>query len=328
MPTEKQTVFNGRDCMPSIECTFFRDSHDRWGQRVATTWDKLAERCARHDEGTKDGPALSAGLFDGPRGNATLTHRTLVALDIEEHRTTGEVPIAAQEMADYLTVRRIKSVLWTTHSHTADKPRYRVVLPLAEPIAYVPDIDPYIAAAVAAELRCAGVCDASKYGAASLFYLPRHAAGAPYWWSNNGGEIMSNGRLETAALMAAQRIATDEAEAAALRRAHALPPEVMERINGFNNTHAVPVLLDRYGYQRDGTRWRSRYQHGQGATSVLPDGKVWTSFSESDAQAGVGQRPARPSSQCACWGDAFALYVHYQFRNNFRAALAAIPDRE
>lgn len=311
--------------MPSIECTFFRDSHDRWGQRAATTWDKLAERCSRHDEGTKDGPALSAGLFDGPRGNATLTYRTLVALDIEEHRTTGEVPIAAQAMADYLTVRRIKSVLWTTHSHTADKPRYRVLLPLAEPIAYVPDVDPYIAAAVAAELRVAGVCDASKYGAASLFYLPRHPPNAQnFMGATIAGEIMSNGRLETAALMAAQAIATDEAEAAALRRAHALPPEVMAQIEAYNAAHDLYAELERYGYVRDGTRWRSRYQHGQGATSVLPDGKVWTSFSDSDAQAGVGQRPARPSSQCACWGDAFALYVHYQFRNNFRAALAAL----
>lgn len=308
-----------------INCTFFRDSFDRWGRRVSTTWDALAARCCDHRIGDKDGPALSCGLFSGARGNATLTHRTLVALDIETHRVTGEVPLDVIEAVRYLEQRHIRSVVWTTYNHTTDAPRYRVLLPLPAPIEHDPETDPFLSAVVAAELRFSGVADASKFGAASLFFLPRHAADAERWFAVSiDGDLMDIGRLQTAALMAAQGVARDEAEEAARRRANALPPEIVERIAAYNATHSLPERLERYGYRRNGNRWRSRYQHGIASTSILPDGMTWTSFSESDAQAGVGHRPQRASSQCACWGDAFALYVHYEHRNNFRAALAAL----
>lgn len=308
------------------KATFFRDSHDRDGVRVDAPWSQIVERCTRHEIGAKDGPAICAGIFDGTRSNASLVERTLVGLDIESNNATGEVPIPVDAMVDYLTARRVQCVVWTTHSHLPDRPRYRVLLPLETPIPYQPDIDPYISAAVAAELRCIGVCDQSKYGAASLFYLPRHPAGAEHKAISIAGSLMSNARIETAAMVFAQRIAQDEAERAALRRARALPPEIVTKINAYNETHGLAVELERNGYRRDGMRWRSRYQHGQGATTILPDGKTWVSFSESDAQAGVGQRPARASSQCAAFGDAFALFVHYQWNGNFRAALNALPD--
>jgi len=308
-----------------ISATFFRDSHDRHGVERRVEWSALVQRCLRHDVGDKDGPALSCATFSGPRGNANLVNRTLVALDIEASGATGEIPLDVASMVAALAARRVECVLWTTHSHTLARPRYRLLLPLAEPIAYQPDIDPYIAASVAAELRVSGVADPSKFGAASLFYLPRHAPDAPHESHYIPGNVMSNGRLETAALIAAQGVAQSEAERAALRRANAMPPELLAKIERYNTTHPLTGELQRFGYIRDGMRWRSRYQHGQGATSVLPDGRVWTSFSESDAQAGVGQRPAKPSSQCACWGDSFALYVHYEHNNNSRAALSSIP---
>lgn len=306
--------------------TFFRDSHDRYGQCVDVPWSQIAERCVRHEAGDKDGPAICCGVFNGSRGNANLVERTLVGLDIETNQTTGEVPIPVDAMVDYLIARRVRCVVWSTHSHTPDAPRYRVLLPLEAAIPYQPEIDPWISAAVAAELRCIGVCDQSKYGAASLFYLPRHPAGAEHKAMEVTGELMSNARLETAALVFAQRIAADEAERAAMRRAAALPPEVMAKIERYNTAHPLVAELERYGYRRDGMRWKSRFQHGQGGTVILDDGRTWVSFSESDAQAGIGQRPARASSQCSAFGDAFALYVAYTHNGNFRAALNSLPD--
>jgi hypothetical protein len=193
-------------------------------------------------------------------------------------------------------------------------------------MAYQPDIDPFLSAAAACQLRCHGVADPSKFGAASLFYLPRHRDGFPFNYATIAGEPVDSGLLITMATTMAERVAQDEAEIAARRRANAMPPEIMARIEAYNANHAIPDQLARYGYRRDGMRWRSRYQHGIGATSVLPDGKVWTSFSQSDADAGVGQKPMRPSSQCACWGDAFALFVHYEHAGSFRRALAALGD--
>lgn len=311
----------------AIACTFFRDSHDRYGRRATPSWSALVGRCTRHDEGLKDGPALACATFDGPRCNASLVARSMVALDIEASRTTGEVPVAFDATVAHLSGRRVRSVMWTTHSHSVDAPRYRVLLPLSEPVDYAGDIDPFLGAAAAAQLGVHGVSDPSKFGAASLFYLPRHPLGsAVHQAMETTGDAVDAGLLLTMATTMAERVAQDEAEIAARRRLAALPPEIVAVIAAYNATHAIGDMLARYGYQRDGSRWRSRYQHGQGATTILPDGSVWVSFSESDAAAGIGQRPARASSQCAAFGDAFALYVAYEHNGNFRAALAALES--
>ena len=65
-----------------IHCTFFRDCRDRYGRAVAVSWSKLAARCICHEEGEKDGPALTCCTFQAgqPRGNRSVVTRTLVAL--------------------------------------------------------------------------------------------------------------------------------------------------------------------------------------------------------------------------------------------------------
>ena len=124
----------------------------------------------------------------------------------------------------------------------------------------------------------------------------------------------------------AQRVAQTEAELAARRQARQLSPETRALIDGYNTAHPLHAQFARYRYRREGNRFKSRYQHAesQGATVILPDGKTWASFSSSDADAGVGNRPARRSSQAACWGDSFALFVHYEHGGYFRAALASL----
>lgn len=310
-----------------IPCTFYQASWDRHGVRAQPTWAALVARCTDHREGDKDGPALACATFSGTRGNASLEARSMVALDIEANPRTGEVPVSFKDCTDLLSAKRIRAVCWTTHSHTADAPRYRIVMPLSEPIAYTPDIDPFIASSCAAQLRIHGVCDPSKFGAASLFYLPRHRADSvDHACAVIEGDALDNGLLMTMATTSAEGVAQDMAAVAARRAANALPPEIAARIAAYNDEHPLNVMLALYAYTRDGARWRSRYQHGIGATTILPDGKQWVSFSESDASAGVGTRPAKASSQAACWGDAFALFVHYEHNNNFRRALEALES--
>lgn len=309
----------------AISCTFYRGSWDNQGQRVDTTWDRLAARLLRHEEGNKDGPALSVATFSGIRRNENLVARSMVALDIETSGTTGEVPISFADMAAYLTARRVRAVAWSTHSHAVDGPRYRILMPLSAPVPWQPEIDPFLSAACAAQLRCHGVSDPSKFGAASLFFLPRHPPGGLHCAQLIDGDPIDTGLLLTMATTMAERVAQDEAEIAARRRANAMPPEILARIEAYNASHPISEALARYGYQREGNRWRSRYQHGQGATTILADGSAWVSFSASDADAGVGSKPSRASSQCAAWGDSFSLLVHYEHRGNFRAALATLP---
>lgn len=309
-----------------IESTFFRDSHDVVGVRVAARWSALAQRCSVHLIGVKDGPAISCGIFDGPRGNASLVARALIALDVETNPVTGEIPIRPQTCAQVLTRTRIRAVIWTTYNHTDDAPRYRVLMPLSQRLDYDPEIDVHLSAVVANTLHLTGVCDSSKYGAASLFFLPRYAGNAAPFNAIIEGEPLDVARAQTFALSMAQGYERQAAEAAARRAANALPPEIVACIEAYNAAHAIPDALAGYGYARDGRRWRSRYQHGIGATTVLPDGKTWVSFSESDAHEGVGNRPARSSSQCACFGDAFSLFVHYEHGGNFRRALASLQS--
>jgi len=309
-----------------LSCSFFRDSHDAYGRLVNTTWQKLCNRLADHQVGEKDGPALTCGTFlpGQRRGNASLTQRTMVALDVESSRDGRHVPPAFDATVRHITALRVKAFCWTTHSHSPAAPRYRVLMPLGRALPYDAEIDVAMSAVVSAELRLYEVCDQSKFGAASLFYLPRHREGSEFMAVAIEGNPIEVGQLQTSALTRAQQVEASAAEAAARRAANALDPELQARIEQYNQSHPLIDRLRTYGYQRDGNRWRSRYQHGQGATTVLPDGMTWVSFSESDAAEGVGRRPLRPSSQCSCFGDAFSLYVHYERGGSFRSALESL----
>ena len=145
------------------------------GDPERTTWGAFADVFSYRREGPKDGPCFIPSRFnlaaDGRhvrRQSVNLAARTAVALDCEMHKTTGELP---PRVAD--TVRRIQqqgwaAVVYTSYNHKPDAPRYRIVLPLSEEIDYelpTPEV-------IATTLQLAGVTDTSKYGAASLFYLP------------------------------------------------------------------------------------------------------------------------------------------------------------
>jgi hypothetical protein len=310
-----------------IAFTYFASSHDRNGQRFETPWDDLCARLGNHRVGEKDGPALAVATFSGPRGNANVTTRTMVAFDVETNPRTGEIPGRFEVVASAFAMRRQAAFLWTTHSHTPDAPRYRVIMPLSAPIPYDAECDPFLTAAAAAQLQFYGLADQSKFGAASLFYLPRHPADAlAFQVQKIAGTPIDVGYLLTSATTIAQGVAQDEAQRLAARRAREMPPELMAIIRGYNEAHPIAACLVRYGYRRDGNRWKSPHQSvaSQGATTILPDGSTWVSFSESDAAAGVGNRPFKRSSQCACWGDAFGLFCHYEHAGSFRAALDAL----
>ncbi len=313
-----------------VSFTYFANSHDRDGRPVTATWENIAQRLCVHREGDKDGPAIAAAMFSGTRSRANLIMRTLVALDIETSKATGAVPPDPQVIVDLLTQKHLASVLWTTHSHTPADPRYRVVMPLSAPLdcAELGEAEPFIAASAAAQLGLCDVCDTSKYGASSLFYLARHPAGSPFKAHILEGEPIDAGQLRAVAIMVAQNEAMTAAEKAAHRARASLPPEVAETIRTFNEQHDLREMFTRYGYVREGGRWKSPFQTvtSQGATTILPGGLIWATFSESDAQMGLGARPAKASSQCGAWGDCFSLYTFYEHHGNFRNALAAIRE--
>ena len=52
--------------------------------------------------------------------------RTAIILDVEENKATGELPPAVGAIVHRLGALQLASIVWTTHSHTAHRPRYRV----------------------------------------------------------------------------------------------------------------------------------------------------------------------------------------------------------
>lgn len=95
-------------------------------------------------------------------------------------------------------------------------------------------------------------------------------------------------------------------------------------VDEFNARHDLPALLDRYGYQqaRGSDHWRSPYQTSKTyATRVY--GEYWISLSSSDAENGLGRASKNGSS---CFGDAFDLFVHFDRRGDFTAAVRAYAE--
>lgn len=152
----------------------------QWANK-STTWEALVERlakCRKTSESaaeykamtkTQRGKVKDVGGFvggtvkDGGRRKAdSITARSLITLDID-YGTAGTVELVS-EMLDGNAW-----CLYSTHSHTKDTPRYRLVIPLSRevtPEEYIP-----IARRVADDIGI-DIFDSSTYEPSRLMYWP------------------------------------------------------------------------------------------------------------------------------------------------------------
>jgi hypothetical protein len=223
--------------------------------------------------GDKDGCNLIPTRFEREPGKPRVVRRkavnararTAIALDIEENKATGELPPCVGDIVHRLNAMQLAAIVWTTHSHTSVRPRYRVLVPLSSEIApNLPSVE-----ILAQLLGVEGVIDPSKRGPASLFYIPsaasredldRHEAHVV------AGEPYDAGLMEKeAGALLAQRQAEEERVAA---EAHAAAQERLEaRIAaGFDPSDSLierlrqrfdlASVLVSHGYDRQGTKFR------------------------------------------------------------------------
>ena len=100
-------------------------------------------------------------------------------------------------------------------------------------------------------------------------------------------------------------------------------PDDANPVDVFNDSHTIEDLLLRYGYERQGgsAHFKSRYQS---STSFATQNFVthWVSLSGSDAAAGIG-RSKSMGDNSYCFGDGFDLFVHYEHKGDFTAAVRA-----
>jgi hypothetical protein len=158
------------------------------GVQTRTTWGKIAQTIAstRRERDVKDGPCFVPSRFATyyrgddrhvRRQRKYAQARTLIALDIETSKATGEAPPAPGEAAQRLRARGLAGVVYTGHSNAPGDTRHRVVMPLSAEIPFEHAELP-VAEIMAEHLGLAGILDTSKIHGESAFYLPSCPVGA------------------------------------------------------------------------------------------------------------------------------------------------------
>lgn len=231
------------------------------------------------------------------------------------------------------------------HSRPSDR-RWRVVVPLSEPAAFETWYDAQTA--LFTFLGAKGIeTDRVLARPGQLVFLPnvpaayvktgeplRNAEGEPLYFQRHATSLTKPGLDITQGLiadgMAETRRRRDEDERerekmraeAAKRQANRPRSDEISLIDGFNAENTVAAVLELCGYEQSpgkGDDWRSPLQTGLTyATRVMDGGQAWYSLSQSDADAGVGQRSNARTG--GCFGDAYDLYCHFKHSGDHKSA--------
>lgn len=149
-------------------CTEPRRTAETFAQYVAM--DKKAQGDAK-DAGGFVGATLRGGF----RRTGSVIERTLVTLDYDH---PAAAPMERHPVWEAVKELGCAAVIYTTHSHSAEAPRFRVVLPLAHPV----EPKEYVAVArgVAAAIGTDGI-DETTYEPERMFYWPSAAADGDFF---------------------------------------------------------------------------------------------------------------------------------------------------
>lgn len=168
-----------------------------WAQKIYT-WADFCRRCrdvrrtaetaaqyaamSREDRGrVKDvGGFVGGSLQGGRRKRGAVTARTLITLDIDYGTpdTWDEVQMSIDCAA----------LLYSTHSHTDARPRFRLVIPLARAVS-AEEYEP-VARRVAERIGLA-LFDTTTYDTCRLFYWPSAGVDAPFVFHEQAGEPLN-----------------------------------------------------------------------------------------------------------------------------------------
>jgi len=323
-------------------------------------WPELLARAAEPAAVAKaEAPAIIASTYREADGRAHGVQRDrgrfgLLVLDIDK----GGPSFGAVQAALEAVVGDAERLTYSTSGATAELPRWRAVVRLAELVpggdwqeaqrAFFELIEAELRAQMGdggadpervAELRA----DPALVRTGQIFFLPnvpperRGPDGQPifYRWQHVEGPSLRLGSGPIGARLAerARARALAEAEAAELRAAAAARKAAraatgeLSPIDEFNARHDVEALLEKYGFTnepsgfgRRGTdNWQSPFQRS-GSYATRCFGDHWVSLSASDAAAGLGVATASGSGR---WGDAFALFAHFEHGGDVLRAVAA-----
>ena len=160
--------------MPADDLIFqystFSNKQDNKPRYWGIPWQRMVESFMRHAERTeKDGKLWSPTIYKGTasRGNSGVEGVTAAVGDFDSGISLGDIE---QALIDY------EYVAHSTHSHTTDHPKFRVIIPFSKPVSAKdwPELKTRID-----EHVFKGVNDPGGKDQARMYYTPSCLPGAP-----------------------------------------------------------------------------------------------------------------------------------------------------
>lgn len=148
--------------------------------RTSETFEEYQKATKTQRESIKDvGGFVGGTVKQGRRKAGNIANRTLLTLDMDEIHTT------ADEVWDFFRLMYGNAaVVYSTHSHTPDRPRLRLVLPLARPV--MPDEYQAIGRMVANDIGI-DMFDDTTYEPHRLMYWPSTSLDAEFYFRVQDG---------------------------------------------------------------------------------------------------------------------------------------------
>jgi hypothetical protein len=227
----------------------------------------------------------------------------------------------------------VAHIIYSSSSATAEVPKWRVLVFLAQPVSGedYKDTQEALFGLYAAQ----GIaCDYALARTGQLVFLPNVP---PEKRDDDGNPLFYDYRLNRGTLLAIDlgQAVFDRREA--MRRdMAAAEAEIMARksrsvatirtdgdvspVEAFNEANSLKSTLERYGYTQQGNsnQWQSPNQSSGSYAVKVFEQNTWVSLSGSDQSAGIGN-----VKDFCCWGDAFDLFAHYEHAGNHTDAVRA-----
>lgn len=205
-------------------------------------------------------------------------------------------------------------LIYSTRSSTPSDKKWRVLVPLAEPLSGA-EYGAYQAALFDGLEHGGLLMDRTLERAGQLVYLPNK--GEFYQYQADPAEALFSPRNHPMAARAQQYMELHAAAEAAVTGQERNEGD-RSPLRAFREKHSIAEMLRLYGYEQQGgtDHWRSPYQDSS-SYGTQDRGDHWISLSHSDAAAGIGRATPNGSR----YGDAFDLYVHFQCGGNVATAM-------
>ena len=289
-----------------------RNAHDPRITARTLPWSEFCQGLSRPViREAKDGTGFVLAQFNTMhRAGKNVVAVSAMGFDVDGKEQAPLPPLAAHEE---LSRKGWAHVVYSTCSHSAESPRYRIILALDALLH--PDALRDAQSCVVNQLPgvIAQAIDRACLGdRARLFYAPAtppDRAGEYEFYA--GGSAPLNARTLTliAAAMQRQRKAQRE-------QAKAITTRIASRggasvIAQFNEQHTVAEVLENAGYVRKGKRWVSPHSHSGTPGIVEIEGRIFCHHTDDPMHNGHAL-------------DAFDAYAAIYHRGDLRAAASAI----